>query len=270
MKKYIVLAILATILPISTFAQSKETVLQLQAKVAALEEEIALLKSSNPLYGKKWVACGDSFTASSWSDKTATEDGEAVYDSELGMYKTYPYWIAKRNGMTLVNTAKGGATMANYKGDAGRSFCLEKYLNIPEDADYITLKFGINDSHKNIVIGDIDDDNDTTFCGAWNKVLAHILETHPYAKVGIIVSNGCDRNDYPDATIKIARKWGIPYLDEVYGNVPLLHRVTREGLVKSEMARKRKIFRVAEKNTHPNLKGHKWESTMVEAFLKSL
>ncbi|MBR5296511.1 MAG: hypothetical protein IKU29_01420, partial [Parabacteroides sp.] len=66
--------------------------------------------SNNILTGKKWVACGDSFTHGDFTgyvdpDGLSGELSHYLYDSVRKVYKTYPYWIAERNNMTLVNEA---------------------------------------------------------------------------------------------------------------------------------------------------------------------
>lgn len=93
--------------------------------------------ASNVLYGKKYVACGDSFTAGAG----LTGDD---YDHDLGTVKSYPWWIAKRNGMTLVNEAISGSDFTNIEG-ANNPFSVERYLAVPNDVDYITLMFGLNE-----------------------------------------------------------------------------------------------------------------------------
>ena len=54
----------------------------------------------------KYVALGDSFTEIlvGYAEGVESEG----YDAELHMWKTYPYWIAKRHHMQLTNGAKNG------------------------------------------------------------------------------------------------------------------------------------------------------------------
>lgn len=114
------------------------------------------------------MACGDSFT-----EYTAEKGGNynnktnGNYDFEMNVFKTYPWWIAKRNGMILVNEAKSGSTITN-TGKRTDAFSIDRYKQIPKDADYITLKFGINDDkdHENAKLGTINDSDNTTFYGA--------------------------------------------------------------------------------------------------------
>ena len=233
----------------------------------------------NLLYNKKWCACGDSFTIGGYNEGEA-EATEYIYQD--GKYKgkqiVYPYIIGLRNNMEVVNLAVGGMTMCNIDGNRANSFSNNTYKNIPLDSDYITLKFGINDGNFNSPIGTIDDENTSTFYGAWNTVIKWIFDNRPYSKIGIIISSGLGDagtgkggKEISDATINIAKKWGIPILDEVNDiTVPLLHRTDRIGVsdyVKSELIKR---YAVNSYNTHPNVKAHEFESTFVEAFLRKL
>jgi hypothetical protein len=231
-----------------------------------------LNSNSNILQGKKWCACGDSFTVAGYG----TSDGfdESEYKFQDGIYKgkqiTYPYIIGLRNDMNIVNLANGGMTMCNIDGTRENSFTNTRYLEIPNDADYITLKFGINDDNYDSPLGTIDDTTTTTFYGAWNVALRHIITSCPYAKIGIIVTNGSSK-EYTDATIAIAKKWGIAYIDEVNDpTVPLLHRVDREGVSNEVKQLRLQAFRISETNTHPNVKAHYYEASFIENWLKTL
>jgi hypothetical protein len=237
------------------------------------------------LLGKKWWACGDSFTEWTTEEYVASDVPNVT---GLSHYKTYPYWIGKRTGMTVYNFAVSGQTMAMpaNPGTFTNAFANGKYQQIPNDVDYITLKFGINDSHHapgssggdgedntgEIPIGDITDTGTATFCGAYNTVLAYLIENHPFAKIGILVSNGCDTDEYRQKTIAIAQKWGLPYLDENGDErCPALIRSTNAN-VSSDLKQLRLESWAANypSNTHPNVDAHEFESTIVEAFLKSL
>ena len=184
-------------------------------------------KDFNPLYGKKWVACGDSFT-NGLDQNTPIPEGKYK-----GMRSVYPYLIANRNEMTLVPFFEGGRTLA-YPPEPGafrNSLTAPdmpwNYQNIPEDADYITLYLGINDSHHaprassgdgeditgKIPLGTLEDTDIHSFGGAWNVVLWWLVRNRPRAHIGILVSNGVETEDYRRLTIAAAKKYGLPYLD---------------------------------------------------------
>ena len=235
-----------------------------------LEKLVEQLLRANVLWEKKWVACGDSFTEGDF--KHSEEEflfADGLYE---GQKKVYPFFIGRRNHMTVINEARCGSTMTDLS-TRRDAFSISRYQKIPEDADYITLCFGINDDdrHQNAPLGEINDTENTTFFGAWNTVLEYLLTGFPYAKIGIIVPNGCTKT-YTDAIRAVARKWGIPYLD-IPGDyaVPLMNRVSERDEV-CDLARKLRFdrFSVGEKNRHPNARAHEFESTFIEHWLRSL
>ena len=221
----------------ATLEQLQEQMEQLSAKMEGMQEQIEQLQKSNPLWGKKYIACGDSFTQgdfNDWEDENGLKKRESpvIWDFEWQMFKTYPWWIGKRNNMTVINEALCGSIVplskAYQEGVVGKDindrnpFSLERYKRIPEDADYCTIWFGINDSPMTY-LGTIEDTDNKTFYGAWNVVLEWILETRPKMKLGIIVP-GSGYPEYREATRQVARRWGVPYLD-IMGDpqVPTTH-----------------------------------------------
>ena len=258
---------------------------QLTCRVNQLESAIASISSSgttttssgNILAGKKLVVLGDSFTHGDFNSYTDSEgrSGTAssyLYSTDYGCYKTYPYWIAQRNGMTLVNLAQNGATLTN----RGTSTDLStvQLSQIPSDADYILIKIGINDDekHEGMTVGATTDTNSNTFCGAWNVVLTQLLNNFPFAKIGIIISNG-STTTISDATRQMVQLYGFPYLDyEKDPDVGLLFRTnkTQVGVKPSVITKRAEQYRVSTSNMHPNIEAHKFESTIVEAFLRRL
>lgn len=224
----------------------------------------------NVLYQKKWVSCGDSFTAGGYATADDYNVKNFLYGKNYGKQRTYPYYIEERNNMIVVNEAVSGSCMTSGAGPIG-AFSDNRYKQIPGDADYITLYFGINDDNYSAPIGTIDDTTNTTFYGAWNIVIDYLITNHKYAKIGIIITNGSSPQ-YTEAERNIAKKWGIPYLDlEKDYNVPLMHRVNeREELTDRVKSLRMQSFAVSEYNRHPNYLAHKYESTFIENFLRSL
>lgn len=238
------------------------------------------------LTGKKWVACGDSFTH---GDFTGIDD-PAEYTFQSGEYAgelmVYPFFIGRRTGCTVINEAVNGSHMGYVEGRGNKNFSAPngRYTQIPSDADYITLYFGVNDgpNHQNVPIGTItdgttddpDDPQNTTFYGAWNIVMDYLTnkDNYPNAKIGIIISNGCDNIDYPNAEIAIAKKWGVSYLD-MNGDykVPMVFRVNgKPDLSATIKNRRNEQYRVSETNGHPNVACHEDESTFIQAWLESI
>lgn len=254
----------------------------------AVLNKVLKVVSPGILYGKKYVACGDSFTAGDFTgyvdeNGLSGKNSPVLYDSDWKMYKTYPWWIAKRNNMTLVLDAQNGTTMAldkTYVADpenvdisTRNPFSYQRYTKIPSDADYITIWFGLNDANNNTNLGTIDDADNTTFYGAWNVVLEYLLINHPYAKVGIIVTDGSTDSQYQDAVREVAKKWGFPYLDLVADpQVPAMisGRDAEMGLCARAKELRDAAFRVSTDNFHPGIKAHEYRSTIIENWLRTL
>lgn len=239
-----------------------------------LEKQVEESKTSmgNVLYKKKWVACGDSFTHGEFTGyvDSAGKTGMAsdAYDSEWGMYKTYPWWIAKRNSMTLVNEAQNGTTMHD-NGD--NAFSADRYKKIPLDADYITLMFGLNEGSA--TIGELTDTTTDTVIGAWNVVLEYLITNIPYAKIGIIIADGWINKGMYEALISVAQYWGVPCLDlKGDDSIPLMTggRWVANNLNTKAQSLRDSAFTVSNENGHPNLKAHEYRSTVIENWLRSL
>lgn len=151
--------------------------------VGGFSSVIAMLEASNPLWGKHYHACGDSFTA-----------GHALtdFDKATGEPLTANFLVAKYNNMKFTKDAIGDSDMTNVA-DAREPFSVDRYLNIPEDTDYLTLQFGLNEleiAGEPSILGTSSDSDNTTMRGAYNTVFEWILTNRPNAKVGVIISDG--------------------------------------------------------------------------------
>ena len=240
----------------------------------------------NVLYGKKWAVCGDSFSNGDFAH-AIDKDNFITEGKYAGKEKVYGYLIGNRNNMNIQHLACGGRTMATPPDKSfTNAFSNEIYKTIDEDVDYITLYFGINDSHHRekstgsdgeeqqgiIKLGTIEDSDIGTFFGAWNVVMEYLLEHYPNAHIGIIVSNGCETADYPEAEIAIARKWGVPYID-LNGDerTPMMNRSTNSNVCARARELRSKQFAVNYGiNGHPSAKAHVYESYFIETWLRSL
>jgi lysophospholipase L1-like esterase len=223
----------------------------------------------NILRGKKWCACGDSFTHG-YFDGMQEEDALIKEGRYQGQYMVYPYIIGSRNDMEITMNAYNGASLAECGRTYDQTFIRGHYKDIPLDSDYITLSFGINDWHQNVPLGTMASQDPAEFCGAWNILMSYLLNHYPYAHIGIIVPNGTV-HEYTDAVRAMAVKWGIPSLDMEEGrNVPLMHRAERTGVCQEALAIRMRNFIVGGENRHPNPAAHEYESTFIENFLRTL
>ena len=223
------------------------------------------------LYGKKWAVAGDSFTAGDFSGTTTPTIPSGKY---AGQKAVYPYLIGNRCNMTIQNLSMGGRTLALPSGESSsyNSF-VNQYQNVAADADYLTIYLGINDSHQSatIPIGTISDNTTDTFYGAWNVILSWLIENRPNLHIGIIVSNGCESDDYRVATIEIATKYGIPYID-MNGDkqTPCMIRSTNASIASAVRTQRTNNWKISNENVHPNAACHAFESVFIENFLRTL
>ena len=242
------------------------------------------------LYNKVWACCGDSFSEGDFSSRTDTnyKFSDGPYK---GLNKVYSRFIALRNNMQLHLLAKCGATVGLWKDDADKvnagtmnwqtdtptaSTNLWYYYQlprIPQNVDYITFWFGINDAGRSY-LGTITDTTPVSYYGAYNYAIKTCLERWPAAHIGIIISNQCSSSTKNGAK-EIAISWGIPYLD-MSGDpqIPLIGTdpTNREIAINSQHAALRwnSTFRVSSTNGHPNEIAHEFQSTFIEAFLRRI
>jgi lysophospholipase L1-like esterase len=248
------------------FSFSYGTATLVVTKITKESEEAAML-NSNVLWGKKYVACGDSFTEGAYSSKT-----DETWSEKFQTYKTYPFWIAERNNMNLVNEAKSGSDFTNISG-ASNAFSVSRYTAVPTDADYITLMFGLNETgigDDSALIGTSADTTNATLWGAYNIVFEHFLTNMPYAKIGVIIADAWMTANYANAVKEICKYWGIPYLDLKGDDVPM--GIGGRYSTTSSKARqlRNNAFQVSADDSHPNVKAHEYRSTIIENFLRSL
>ena len=85
------------------------------------------------------------------------------------------------------------------------------------------------------------------------------------------MSNACETDDYRLATIEIANKWGIPYID-LNGDerTPMMLRSTSPEHFDRAKELRLMSQRVSSTNSHPNPNAHEYESYFIENFLRSL
>lgn len=241
-------------------------------------DRIRTTNNSNVLFNKTWVVCGDSWTAGDFSGLPK----EQYFDGNYGVNKTYQYFIGKRNSMNIITNAINGSTMAitkdyldgtvtdkNFKDP----FSNTRYKNIKgiENADYITLMFGINDKyHSNI--GTINDDTNETFYGAWNVVLKDYITKYPNSKIGVIIYSGDISTDIHQALIAVSKNNGIPYLDLNSTNYPLIVNQCEDyvGANQSIVNIRNSQNFVSSSNNHPNVRAQEKFSYIIEEWLKRI
>lgn len=178
-----------------------------------------------PLYGKKWVAYGDSITAGYrlrgyQSDKE--NDGNPLSESYVKLISDYFGINFKNYGQS----GRGYSLSTNWNGKT-----IVSALNDPS-ADIVTIAFGTNDFGEvatyPTLFGDVDgtDTDDTNFCGAVRATYEMIISKYTNPKTNVFVFLPISRatektpntygkilDDYAEAIKKIARRYHFPVLD---------------------------------------------------------
>lgn len=253
-----------------------------EATFAALEDKPKVARLEALLMGdgqKVYASAGDSLTEGTGAAVGAIDASDNYYPLFGRAQKTYAYMIAKRNNMAWCNYGISGSTMANitFNGQSHAPFCVDRYANMADNIDVISLWFGVNDSYygrlakaeewlvktygkkmylplsaslqgttaadgtpyatneqymacitaeeefngtkyKGLALyrkqfeGLPTDTDDTTWWGAWNKVLPYLIEKYPFAKIVIITGYGTEDNLY-ESVNAISEKYGVLHLD---------------------------------------------------------
>ena len=162
---------------------------------------------TNPYKNKTIVAFGDSVLAG-WGWKEGTGIIQPLKE--------------KYTDATWINKAESGANMAVTSSPAHTPI-VNQITSYTGAADAIILDGGVNDKNNGLPIGSIETNydasyNTSTFCGALESALQHIMDTYPLAvKLYIIPHSFAKDNSYVDSiyskAIEICDKWNMPYLD---------------------------------------------------------
>ena len=260
-------------------AENTEKILKLER-----DAENFANKRQDVLYGKTYVAFGDSYTTLNYPDyvddlgrRGEQSDG---YSQTYAQYRTYPVLIAERHGMILHNDARSGR-MFNWNGSNTNSFIYNlsssSVMGHVRTADYITLMFGNNES---ILSAGVSSDTDpSTVWGSFNSAMSTILSVNPGVKIGFITTPGlldvqdsAGRAALKDEYVKMSRRWGIPYLDWTDPLVPMASYGRIDGDEVDEYAKtqRRAAYYDSQSIYHPTIPGHRHFSTVIENFIKTL
>ena len=209
------------------------------------------------LTGKKLACVGDSITEAS------------NVPAGSGYFKNYAELVAERNGMTVYKDGKGGSTMTNVS--TQRPFSVDRYLNVPNDVDIITIFFGWNDSYyAKDNLGDMNSTDDTTFYGAYKKVIEYYMINYPTVKIGLIAPYGPEHMEpFREAVRELSEFYGIACLDLSDPNSAMYWCNINDDVVENA-AKEARWSALTYDGTHLNQAGHEYLSTIYEAFILSL
>ena len=94
----------------------------------------------------------------------------------LGQLNSFAKLTAKKLNMTFVNAGVSGNTLAHH-GQSNNSMS-ERYVDLPDDADLITVMGGTNDIRDGVPLGTFADRTNTTFYGALHVLLGGLYKKY--------------------------------------------------------------------------------------------
>ena len=222
--------------------------------VTLLKNTSYLMAKENELYGKKWIAYGDSITG----------QGKWQYI----IYNTF--------GLTYENHGVGGSCVAHHDNEEYPCFCEGSRISaIPTDTDIITVMGGTNDFGQTADIGSIQSlytsFDRTTFMGALAYVVKSLQARAPHARI-ILMSNPNTRGttgqtsdvppidqyghsvyDFAKATREVAEFMSVDYIDVYNCGINTLNRTT-----------------YVDDTVHPNVAGGKLIGRKVLEFFQTI
>lgn len=193
-------------------------------------------------------------------------------DADYGRWMLMEQYIQEKYGEYHKFPAKG-----NSIGDAG-VMTQEEYddvMSVSGVIDGETLKG--NQYWRAKYIGNIDDNTNKTWLGAWNIVLEYLILKYPKAK--ILVWLNPTNTVFDESTKAVCKKWGIPYLDMRSDNIPTIWAKNEwdnlyiQGVKMDSYSDGRNITRkdvFTADGLHPNADGYMYIYPIIEAKMKSI
>lgn len=158
------------------------------------------------LTGKTLVAIGDSL----------------IYGSRLGNEVTWVNKLAKKHNMTVYNHGLNGGTIALQTAEPNKIPMCVRYKDMEDGADYVVVLGGANDKRLSIPLGEVDSEDENTFCGALNSLILGLTAKYPKAKFLFLTNydrwrhankEGLSDIDYVDAMLAVCARWGLVCFD---------------------------------------------------------
>lgn len=202
--------------------------------------------------GKKWVCVGDSLT-----------------ESNSRTTKSYHDYVAETTGITVVNMGRSGSGYARAQ-DKGYAF-YQRIVNVPTDADVVTIFGSGNDLGAGLEIGTPSDTGLTTLCGCINTTIDELISIMPTVSLGIVSptpwvgsppsDTSCQMALYSNALKTICEYRSIPFLDLYHCSN--LRPWTEEGRLAC-------YTKDDGNGVHPDETGHALIAPRFKAFLEML
>jgi lysophospholipase L1-like esterase len=145
----------------------------------------------------------------------------------------------------------------------------QRYTTYRNDADFITVAMGTNDTEGLVPLGTSTDTAITTFYGALNTLVPGLINKYPGKKIGFLtplprIGSYTQEDAKANAIKEVCAKYSIPVLDLTHNsrinpNVPIINSTyySSSGYPAGD-------------GLHPNYQGHLVIADIIEAFLRSM
>ncbi len=140
------------------------------------------------LFSKYFVASEVVHSKGPWADKVAVFVGDSITEGVNCEGDTYWELLEKMLELkSAVGMGVAGSCISSSSsyGDEHEPL-VNRYGDIPADADLITIFMGTNDYGHDTPLGTIDDTTDTSFYGALNIIASALIENNPNAEIVFI------------------------------------------------------------------------------------
>ena len=240
---------------------------ELDERVGIIEDEIEEINSSSDgfrdskLKGIKWNVLGDSITSTNYSR---------------------PNWweiIQSKCGVVINNYAKSGTTLAHDEtkhASKGECMC-ERYVNMSDDADLITIMGSTNDSA--VPLGEWNSTDISTFYGALNVLITGLMEKYPNKTVAFftpIQTATCYKSNVANASSELDKKTSTSTLSVQLRAEAIKRKCNQYGLPCLDLFNssginglKLNLYRDGDR-LHPSEEGNAKMSVIIENFILSL
>lgn len=235
---------------------------------------------ANRFIGKKYAAIGDSITYG-FIPRNAP--------GYPGQLKSFAKLTAEKLGMSFFNYGISGSTVAIV---SGASPMCQRYTDLPDDADLITVMGGTNDIRKSVTLGNMDDRTGATFYGALHVLFGGLYKKY-FIDQGINVGKTktivvCtpikllsesastqggegtlyDWDDWIEAVKKVANYYSFPVLD--FYNLSNINPHLNETVQGTEQGYTGFYNPYITDGTHPTQEGAEIMADVLMGFLKTI
>ena len=176
--------------------------------------------NSNPFANVTMACLGDSITMGSEIETPYSE----LVKNNLGLKAAYNYGV----GWSTIGLLEDCTCHADVEYEYDHHPYVYRYSEM-KAADIVVVMGGNNDWGIGIPVGDINDTDETTFCGALNLLIAGLKEKHPDSYIFFMTlfnyvpdrinKNGVSWIEYNNAIREVCAKEGIDVFD-VYQEIP--------------------------------------------------